>query len=51
MTKKKKRKVSTSSTNHREFQRRKDKTRNKGPKNQLKKHESGMNSSANFTPV
>jgi hypothetical protein len=29
MTKKKKRKVNTSSTSHREFQRRKDKTENK----------------------
>jgi hypothetical protein len=51
-------KVNTSSTSHREFHRRKDKTGNKGPrnKNQLRtkhkiKHESSMNNSARLTPV
>jgi hypothetical protein len=33
----KKIKVDTSSTSHREFQRRKDKTKDKGPRNQEKK--------------
>jgi hypothetical protein len=51
MTKKKKRKVNTSSTSHREFQRRKDKTENKGPRNQEKKHESSMNNSASLKTV
>jgi hypothetical protein len=38
MIKKQRSKVNTSSTSHREFQRRKDKTENKGPrnKNQIK---------------
>jgi hypothetical protein len=37
MIKEKKREVNTSSTSHRGFQRRKDKTEKKGPRNQKKK--------------
>jgi hypothetical protein len=37
MIKEKKREVNTSSTSHRGFQRMKDKTENKGPRNQKKK--------------
>jgi hypothetical protein len=44
-------KVNTSSTSHRESQR-KDKTRNKGPRNKKqKKNESSMNNSTSLTPV
>jgi hypothetical protein len=46
-----KRKVNTYSTSHREFQRRKDKTKNKRPRNKEKKHKNNMNNSASFTPV
>jgi hypothetical protein len=51
MIKEKKREVNTSSTSHRGFQRMKDKTENKGPRNQEKKHESSMNNSASLNPV
>jgi hypothetical protein len=53
MIKEKKREVNTSSTSHREFQRMKDKTENKGPRNQKKKekHQSSKNNSASLTPV
>jgi hypothetical protein len=37
MLKKEQSKVNTSSTSHREFQRRKDKTENKGPRNKNQK--------------
>jgi hypothetical protein len=36
MIKKRQSEVNTSSTSHREFQRRKDKTENKGPRNPIK---------------
>jgi len=62
MIKEKKREVNTSSTSHRGFQRRKDKTENRGPRNRKKKkkknkkkkkkkHQSSKNNSASFTPV
>jgi hypothetical protein len=37
MIKKDQSKINTSSTSHREFQRRKEKTENKGPRNQIQK--------------
>jgi hypothetical protein len=50
MIKKQPSKVNTSSTSHREFQRRKDKTENKGARNKKqKKNKSSMNNS--LTPV
>jgi hypothetical protein len=46
MIKKQPSKVNTSSTSHREFQRRKDKTENKGARNKKqKKNKSSMNNS------
>jgi hypothetical protein len=49
MIKKRQSEVNVSSASHREFQRRKDKTENKGPRN--KENESSMNNSASLTPV
>jgi hypothetical protein len=56
--KKKQSKVNTSSTSHGEFQRMKDKTENKGPRNKNQKRtnhklkdKSSMNNSASLTPV
>jgi hypothetical protein len=56
--KKKQSKVNTSSTSHREFQRRKDKTEFEGPRNEnwkrtkhKIKQKSSMNNSASLTPV
>jgi hypothetical protein len=43
-------KANTSSTSHREFQRREEKTENRGPKNKIK-HEGSMNNRAGLTPV
>ncbi len=52
---KKQSKVNTSSTSHREFQRSKEKTENKWPRNKNQKnkikHESSMNSSVSLMPV
>jgi hypothetical protein len=51
MIKKRQSEVNTS-TSHREFQRKKDKTGNKGPGKQgKKKHKCNMNNSASLTPV
>jgi hypothetical protein len=43
MAKKNQSKVNTSSTSHREFQRRKDKTENKGPRNKNQKRSIKIN--------
>jgi hypothetical protein len=50
--KKKQSKVETFSTSHREFQRSKDKTKNKGPRDKKpSKRESSKNNSASLNPV